>query len=374
MKIGVVAYEMEGARTGVGRYLEGLLSGVAETDCSFRWQLFFKGEPFEHGLFRDDPRFVPVFDGRPGARPILWEQLRLPRLLGRAGLDVLFSPGYSLPRLPRVPSIVTVHDLSFERLPGEFDFKERWRRRFLARRAARRASRVLADTGEIARELEHTYGLPAAKIGVVPIGLDPRFFQGSSAEDDLARLAPHGVEPPYLLFFGSMLDRRRLDLVIGAFADAAPGYPALRLVLAGQNRLHRPRDLGLWIAGSGVSERIRVLGYVAEEAVAALYRRAELTHYLSSYEGYGLPPLESLALGTPAVVGGALALDDLWPGYPYRCARLDRRTVSETTLRALADGAERRRLGEEGAGRMARLDWKRSAELFLAEVERAVAS
>lgn len=377
MKVGIVAYEMEGARTGVGRYLEGLLSGIARTGCTWQWHLFFKGERFDHDLWRDGSRFVPHFDGRPRARPILWEQLRLPRFLGRAGLDVLFSPAYSLPRGPGVPSIVTVHDLSFERLPGEFDFKERWRRRFLARRAAARASRVLADTGEIARELERAYGLAPAKIGVVPIGLDPLFLERGrtdAQEEDRARLAPYGIEPPYLLFVGSMLDRRRLDLVIDAFADVAPSFPALRLALAGRNRLRRPRDLGRWIEGSGRAERIREVGYVAEAAMAALYRQAELTLYLSAYEGYGLPPLESLALGTPAVVGGGLALDDLWPDYPYRCRRLDRRTVSETTRRALEDGAERRRVGEEGARRMARLDWKRSAELFLAEVERAVTS
>lgn len=375
MKIGIVAYEMEGARTGVGRYLEGLLYGIARCDCSWRWRLFFKGEPFDHELWRDGSRFEPVFDRRPRARPILWEQMRLPRLLGRADLDLVFSPAYSLPPGRGVPSIVTVHDLSFERLPDEFDFKERWRRRWLARRAAGRASRVLADTGEIASELERTYGLPPEKIGVVPIGLDSRFLAGEGKpEEDRARLEPYGVEPPYLLFLGSMLDRRRLDLAIRSFADAAASFPSLRLVLAGQNRLRRPRDLELWIERSGVAERIRVIGYVAEDAVLALYRRAELTFYLSSYEGYGLPPLESLALATPAVVGSGLALDDLWPDYPYRCRRLDRPTVSATVRRALDDVAERRRVGAEGAERMARLDWKRSAGLFLAEVEGTVAS
>ena len=101
-----------------------------------------------------------------------------------------------------------------------------------------------------------------------------------------------------------MLDWRHLDLMIDAFAEAAASFPSLGLVLAGQNRLRRPRDLERWIERSGVAERIQVLGYVDEDAVVALYRR----------------------------------------------------------------------VGEEGARRMARLDWTRSAELFLAEVERAVAS
>lgn len=369
MKIGVVAYEMEGARTGVGRYLEGLLSGLAECGGKHRWHLFFKGDPFAHPLWDEDERFTPLFDGRPGARPILWEQTRLPRLARRAGLDFLFSPAYSLPRGFPGPSMLVVHDLSFERLPEEFDLKERWRRRLLARRSVRRASRVLADTRAVAREIAATYGLSPDKIGVVPLGVDPSAL--GDPEADAARLASIGLSSPYLLYLGSILPRRRVDLVISAFARVASRWPELRLVLAGANRLRRPRDLDRWIAGSGVGDRIVRVGYVAEEALGALYRNAELTFYLSEYEGFGLPPLESLAAGTPAAVGPGLALDDLWPDYPYRTARLELDAVADVTRRALDDRDERGRVGAAGRERMARLTWEHSAKLLLAEIERA---
>lgn len=371
MKLGVVAYEMEGARTGVGRYLEGLLAGLAESGGPWGYELFFKGNPFEHDLWSEG--IEPVFDQRPGAHPILWEQLRLPRLLARHRVDAAFSPAYSLPRGLKVPCLVTVHDLSFERLGGEFSWKERWRRRFLARSAVRRATRVLADTGTIARELRSTYGLPAEKVGVVPLGLEGTFF-GDGDESDLGKLEPYGIAPPYLLYLGSVLPRRRVDLVIEAFAAVAGERPDLRLVLAGSNRLRRPEDLPGWIAGSGFAERIVLVGYVGEDALPALYRRAELTYYLSAYEGYGIPPLESLAAGTAAVVAGGLALDDLWSEYPYRCRALDRDAVVEVTRRALGDGQKRAAVGKEGARRMAELTWQRSAELFLAELDQAMRS
>ena len=114
VRVGVVAYEMEGRPSGVGRFLEGLLSGLAElaeaeeparADLE-RWsfQLFFKGEPFEHPLFAARDRrgrllFEPIFDRRPSWRPIAWEQLRLPTLLRAHGAGAVFSPGYSLPLL-----------------------------------------------------------------------------------------------------------------------------------------------------------------------------------------------------------------------------------------------------------------------------------
>lgn len=85
----VVAYEMEGRPTGVGRYLEGLLTGLAQLGKGGHFTLFFKGEPFSHPLWEEHgDRFEPRFDGRPHAHPILWEQLRLPKLLRRERFDL----------------------------------------------------------------------------------------------------------------------------------------------------------------------------------------------------------------------------------------------------------------------------------------------
>ncbi len=381
MKIAVVAYEMEGSKTGVGRYLEGLLSGIARCDVDWQWQLYFKGEPFSHPLWsaRKDGdsgrRFEPVFDRRPRARPILWEQLRLPRLLRRAKPDLVFSPAYSLPPATGAPGMVTVHDLSFELLGEEFPHRERWRRRLLARQAVKRARRVLTDTEEIARDLIRVYGVPYDKIGVVPLGLDAKFFSesadldaGSESPADDADLEPYGIRPPYLLHLGSILDRRHLALLIAAFSAVAPEHPELSLVVAGRNRLRQRDDLDRWIAASPAADRITQVGYVREEDLVLLYRRATLSYYLSSYEGYGLPPLESLAAGTPAVVSRGLALDELWPEYPYRTLTLDLSGVVKVTRVALDDDAERQRVGREGADRMSRLDWQRAAELFIAEI------
>ena len=388
-RLAVVAYEMEGARTGVGRYLEGLLVAldalVRGGDAAWTFDLFFKGDPFDHPLWSTPGSpFQALFDRRPGAHPIVWEQLRLPGLLrGRAREhrpDLVFSPAYSLPpRLP-APGLVTIHDLSFERLPEEFGVKERWRRRLLARRAARRATRVLTDTRAVADEIAATYRVPRAKVGVVPIAIDPAPFDPRLADldDDLSRLSKLGIEgrnvrvapvsssPGYALFLGSILPRRRLDLVIRAFAAAAARRPDLRLVLAGANRLPDPDALDRWISEAGIADRVVRPGYIDEDALPALYRRAALSFYLSTYEGYGLPPLESLAAGTPVVVSAGQALDDLWPDYPFRAA-LEPDAVVAATLAALEHGEI-----VDGPERVASLTAQHCAELFIDEVERAL--
>ena len=305
-------------------------------------------------------------DRRPEARPILWEQLRLPRLLRRARPDLVFSPAYSLPPAGGA-GVVTVHDLSFEILADQFSRKERWRRRFLARRAVGRARRVLTDSEHIARDLMRLYKVAYEKIGVVPLGIDSRFLARAESDGDSPAETP-GPDKPYVLYLGSILERRRVDLVIETFSEIAREYPELELVLAGRNRLRRSADLDRWIDASGVRDRIRVVGYVREEDLVYIYRRAALTYYLSTYEGYGLPPLESLAVGTPAVVSRGLALDRLWPDYPFRALTLDLATLTRITRAVLEDSDASQNTAAEGVARMAELGWQRSAEMFLAEI------
>ena len=369
MRVGVVAYELEREPTGVGRYLAGLLGGAAALAPGWEWVLFFHGPPSPQPI-AELPGFEARFAGASG-RPWLWEQLSLPRMLRRERLDLVFSPSYSLPRTGGVPGVVTVHDLSFERLPEEFSWRERWRRRVLARRAVRRAARVLVDTPRVGEDLVRRYRVSRERVGIVPLGVE---LPAREATADPATLAIPQLEPPYLLALGSLFQRRHPWLLLDAFAELARQRPALRLVIAGPNRLRRPEELGQRIDELGLGSRVALLGYVPDAALVPLYRGAELSFYLSSYEGFGLPPLESLACGTPAVVGPDTALDDVWPDYPYRCAELDRDAVVAVAAAALADREGRARVGAEGARRVGELTWRRAAARWIEELRLAAAA
>jgi alpha-1,3-rhamnosyl/mannosyltransferase len=304
----------------------------------------------------------PIFDGRPEARPILWEQLRLPEILKEVEVDLIFSPAYSLPlRSGGVPGMLTLHDLSFEHRPEEFGFRERWRRRLLARWGARKAVRVLTTATASARDLATTYHVPPERLRVLPLAVDDCFFAAESGAD----LAALGIRRPYLLWLATLLPRRRIDLAIAAFAAVAAEHPELELLIAGSDRLPDPGRLAALIAASGVGERIRRLDYVPEELVPALYAGAEASFYLSSFEGFGLPPLESLAAGTPAIVGPGLELDVLWPDYPLR-AELEEKAVIARTREAL--GLDRAALAAAARERLQRLTWRRTAEALAAEI------
>lgn len=392
MHIGIVAYEMEGRRSGVGRYLEGLLQGLGElvARChrvreagSWRFTLFFKGDA--EGEYLELPAGLggvdlhAVFDHRPEARPILWEQTRLPFLLREHNLDFLFSPAYSLPPFAGVPRMFTLHDLSFEHLPDEFSWRERWRRRHLARLAATRATRILTDTRRVARDVERTYDVPRSKIGIVPLAVDRRFFDAPEEPDEATarRLRELGVRPPYLLQLGSILPRRRVGLLLEAFhllvetVETGDADQGLRLVLAGADRLpgegeleERIRRAVRGMEGEG---RIVRIPWVEEDLLPALYAGAEASVYLSTYEGYGLPPLESLAAGTPAVVSSGLALDDIWPDYPFR-VELELESVHRG-LRRVLEHERPEAVAEVARRRLAELDWAACTARWLEEIQ-----
>ena len=214
--------------------------------------------------------------------------------------------------------------------------------------------------------MERTYKVSPDRIGVVPLGLDPSFREVSEATASL--LNQHGVRQPFVLFVGSILPRRRLDLVFDAFRELKKREASLQLVLVGQNRLPQAKDLQRMISSSS---DVLHLGYIPDPLLPVLYQQAELSFYLSTYEGYGLPPLEALACGTPAVVSPGQALDDLWPDYPFRSSSLDREKVLDVTLRAWQSRdpqASWRILAQEHLGK---LNWRQSAELLLKEIERA---
>lgn len=372
MKVGVIAAEMEGCRTGVGRYLEGMLGGLESWPHGVRWHLFFQGDPFSvpHA---DGSTVVPHFAGHHGSR-VLWEQFRLPRLMAQCEIDVIFGPSYSLPLAARRPAAVTIHDLSFELLPDEFAPRERWRRRVLARWSARKANRVFTDTEHMARLVAEHYRVPSDRIAVIPLGVDGGQFSARPAEDDGKLRNDLGVRRPYLLWAGTLLERRLPHEILRAFAAVRTTWPELQLVVAGANRMREPDRFQTWVDELGIGESIRRLDWVADHFLAPLYRGAELGFYVSRHEGFGIPPLECLACGTPVVVSDGLGLDDRWPNYPYRCEELSAAAVEMMVRRILGDRKRAAESLHHGPPVVERFDWEESSRRLVDELEGIVSS
>lgn len=252
----------------------------------------------------------------PAPRPLrlAWEQVTLPGLLRRAGVQVHHGPHYTMPERARVPVVVTVHDCTF------FDHPE-WHERtkvVLFRRAIRvaasRAAAVVCVSETTARHLREVCTV-AAPVVVAPHGVDHARFSpdppaGSTDEGTLRRL---GLEPGrrYLLFVGTLEPRKDVASLVTAFASIAGSHEDLSLVVAG-GRGWRDDALQAALSATGrYRQRVVFTGYVPDDAVPVLLRRAAAVAYPSLYEGYGLPALEAMACGAPLVTTSGTAMAEV---------------------------------------------------------------
>lgn len=267
----------------------------------------------------DDPRLRSVIGGsskliarvpRSRVPRLVWEQTRMPGLVDRLGVDVHHSPHYTMPERSRTPVVVTIHDLTFIEHP---EWHERSKvlvfRRAITVAARKAAVLVCVSQWTADRLVEHTK--PQGQVMVVPHGVDRGVFHPATAaesESDEVALKRARVSRPYVLFVGTLEPRKAVPNLVAAFDRVAGTRKDLSLVLAGG------RGWGTAAVDEAVrrathADRVVQTGYVADELVGVLMRRAEAVAYPAFEEGFGLPALEALASGTPLVTtrGSAMA-------------------------------------------------------------------
>jgi glycosyltransferase involved in cell wall biosynthesis len=264
----------------------------------------------------------------------------LPRLLRRVRPELAHFQ-HALPLGYRGRSVVTLHDLHFERDPGVMGLADRVTFKLVVPRAARRADLVLAVSERTKDDAVELYGLAPERIVVTPHGVDPAFAPGSGTGDG----ADGGADGRYLLFAGAIQQRK--DPLAALDAAAAVGLP---LVVAGPEK---EPALAAELRRRGADVR----GFVPKPELAGLYRHATALVLPSRYEGFGLPVLEAMASGIPVVLADEPALREVAGDAGVYAEDGD---LAAAVRRAAADRA---RLGSAGVARAAAFTWTRTAEL-----------
>ncbi len=298
-------------------------------------------------------RVVPDDRGR----RLVWEQVSGPRFVDRWGIDVHHGPHYTMPEWARLPKIVTVHDLTF------FDHPE-WHEkvkvpvfRRAIRVAARHAAAIVCVSSPTARRLRELLD-PQCEVHVVEHGIDHELFrpphpEGGDDVADAALLAQLGVHDRYLAFLGTLEPRKDVATLVEAFDALAGDHPDLQLVVAGGSGWGNER-FEQALAASRHRGRVLRTGYVDQEVVPALLRRATAVVYPAIEEGFGLPALEALACGVPLVTTIGSVMEEIAGGAAIVTPPGDVAALTEALDRLLRrDGAagERRALGLAVAAR-----------------------
>jgi glycosyltransferase involved in cell wall biosynthesis len=291
------------------------------------------------------------------------QQWVIPRLLRRLNADVYHSAYYLMPYRSVVPTLLTLYDL----IPILFPAHSTPRARLLFRKAtilALRASRHCIAISEATRRdfLTHFHVTPP-HIVAIPLAADPIFYpQPASAVEALR--ARYDLPKNFILYVGSNKPHKNLERLIEAWSQAAPTLPDVTLVIAGawlaQHPEPRQRAEVL-----GIGDRIRWLGPVSGDTLPALYTAAMAFIFPSLYEGFGLPPLEAMACGTPVICSHTSSFPEVVGNAARLVDPLDVDAWS-TAIESVALGAgQRRAMRTAGLAQAARFSWNATAQQTL---------
>jgi glycosyltransferase involved in cell wall biosynthesis len=363
VRLGVNARRLSGQRLGVARYIEYMLkhwNGMVMPSDSVT---LYVREPLGDGApERSDVFTIKVL--QPRLTGLLWESLLLSR--HAQGLDVLFSPSYSLPLTYRGRSVLAIHSLN-EAQSGTHPWWYHVTYRQIYRLSAQKAHRVIVPSQSTKEDMQEHYRIPGEKIEVIPLGVDGSFHP---VEDvDLLRSTRHrylGADRPYILFVGKLSQRRNIPTLLAAFSalKKREGIPH-SLLLVGPNHLDLPvQQLGTEL-GIGDS-LIQIDGRFADHReLVSVYNAADLFINPSSYEGFSLPLVEAMACGVPVVTVNRAALREIADGCALTVEEPTVETLADAMHRALNDRDLRQELRARGLRRARDFRWEDTARRTL---------
>lgn len=370
MRVGVDARLMYHQPAGISRYTWHLLQAIAELDKEDEFVVF------QHRKHRTSLVTQPNFRRATLYAPAhhRLEQQALAVELLRFPLDVLHSTDFIPPLYSRVKSVITVHDLAFIHYPhflttesaayyGQID------------KAVAHAKHIIVPSEHTRQDLIAQMGVPDDKVSVIYEAANPMFRPLPFAETRRAVMAKYAIPEKYILSVGTIEPRKNITGLLQAFACLRAKYGLMDagLVIAGgkgwlyDETLQTVTDLGL-------NDSTFFLGRVPDEDLHALYVGARCLIHPAYYEGFGLPPLEAMACGTPTIVSDVSSLPEVVGDAALLVNPRNTEEIAVAMHRLLTDDALHAELAEKGLQRAATFSWERAASKTLEVYRQVVAA
>jgi len=356
----VIPRQVGGSET----YLRALVAGIAAIDNESEFILCL-GPEASPTFDVPNPRWRIATSPAPSRqRPLRLaaEQTWLPRLARTFRADVIHSAGYTGPLVSAGSRITTIHDMNYKRHPEDLSALERLIYAILIPSVARRSHRVLTLTQAARADILRWSGVPPSRVEVIYPGR--RDWWPGDPVTDAVRVASAGVREPFVLAVAGSYPHKNIQRLIHAFPLDARRTPTseVGLVLVG----HAGRAHAAIEAAASMRPQVLPLGWVDDALLASLYRRAVALAFPSLYEGFGLPLIEAMGLGTPVVTSGFGAMLEVVDGAAELIDPYDVESIRSGLRRLVDDPHRRQELRQLGLHRAADFTWDRTARQTLA--------
>ncbi len=361
--LAINGYFWDQPTTGTGRYTRALIKELPRVwDGPISVLVSHGMDRTELNLQSASVSAYPLTSPFSGSLGKVWfEQVAVPLAAKRLKADVLHVPYFGPPIMCSIPTAVTVHDviqLAVPRLQGSA--LNRWYNR-LASAGARTARVVIADSEHTRRDVITHLGVPEARVARIYLGVEPRFTNAPDPEAEQRVRSKYGLAEPFLLYMGGLDWRKNVSMLLLSYARSRTTYP---LAIAGEARSTNHwafPDLRSQVLRYGIEDRVRFLGWVAEEDQPALYRAAHLFIFPSRYEGFGLTPLEAMACGAPVLCSNATSLPEVAGDAALLFSPDDEDHLMRLLRTVVDDTALLKTLREKGPEQARQFSWSRTA-------------
>ena len=357
MRIGIDARKLHDF--GIGTYIRNVLRHLARLDHETEFVLLCR--PADVGSLESLGENFRAVSER-SSHYSVGEQLRIPLALRRERVTLFHAPHYVLPPLVPCPSVVTIHDCIHLMFP---DYLPNALALGYARAsitvAASRATRVMTVSESSKRDILRYVNIPPDRIDVIYNAYDERFAV-DTLEEDVERVRErYQLQDQFVLYAGNVKPHKNLERLIQAFHLVRKrGLDHLKLVLIGDD-ISQYAELRRAVHQHQLHKYVRFLGYLPEETLAIMYRLAGVFVFPSLYEGFGLPPLEAMASGTPVVTSNVSSLPEVAGDAAVLIDPYQPEAIADGIYRVLTDEALRLDLRRKGLARARQFSWEDSA-------------
>lgn len=358
MKIGIDARMLCGVVTGIERYASEMTEEMirANSDSGF---FLYAPRPLANDKYRKANVAVRTSSVSIRGGVTLWSQTKLPYWAGKDNLDIFWGPTHRLPRFlsNNIARVVTIHDLVWKHVGETMRPLNRLAEQCLMPDAIRLADRVIADSHSTADAIASEFPWAKDRIRVVHLGVtslpEPKGFVSLNAL---------GIDRPYFLFVGTLEPRKNLRRLLEAFASLDNVIRKQTLLVIAGGKGWGSLDLVSLVHSLGLTDSVRLAGYVSNEQLSTLYAHARFLAMPSLYEGFGLPLVEAMSFGVPVLTSSCSSLPEVAGNAGILVDPINKNSIASGLLQMLKDDELRNQLAARAKLNAARFSWEKAAK------------